>query len=227
MIYLFEDRLERMQQYYKSKNPPEGIQHATMEYDEGSGETLESYLDRECGEFGKFKDAEGALFHKSHTKVLEGSTLGKIKDYFVSKGKIFVLFSGGIDSPNYIGKSASVNSRVFYQNLNEFSKSKDVRVLCFGVRFELCENLNFRRAIRMAVSNITIADDALKDVQAINKMLAILRTYEGKGGEVAKVAKDFVTFIEGRRDSKKPIPLAILKNQVDKAILTRLATGGV
>ncbi len=233
MIYLFEDRLNRMGQYYGSEVPPEGIVLAKMEYDEGSGESLESYLGRE------FADAEGALFHKSYSGDSEGILPGKIKDYFVSQGKIFVFFSGGIESVNYTGNTASVNSRVFYRNLKAFAESepKEVRVLCFGSKFELCENLNFRRAIYMAVSNIETVDDGLIDKKTIKEVMGVLRIYGDKNGKIADVAGKLMAWIESRYDLEKPvldstgktgIGFSVLKGQIDKAILSlAAATGGI
>jgi hypothetical protein len=209
MIYLFEDRQERMKQYYGSDKLPYGIIRAVLDYDRDSELDLTTYLAQ------SFPDAEGALFHKSYRGNESELFLSQVQDYFINQGLFFVFFSGGIESANYIPVNgtwqASVNSRTFYDNLSDFAVAKDVRILCFGENFKFNEYLNCIRDIQVELSKLTANASPFIDVVV---MLNVLARYKGSFPELNEVIEKLMNWLA---DSKAPIAVEVFANQIHKA----------
>ncbi len=159
MIYLFEDRPTRINQYLGRDTLPDGVTLAKFEFN-GSSNEVATYISN------NFSDIEVILFHKSYsfddnTELAKNENntryLDAISDYCSLTKIPFVIFSGGIETINYYIKNGtlfgSVNSQILYQNLDAFLLKKDIRVLCLGRNFAKNEFMNFLRELHINFSS--------------------------------------------------------------------------
>ena len=148
MIYLFEDRKDRMTDYLGQELNNENIIESTFIVP--ADLTIEEYIVKE------FSDAKAIIFHKSYRFPDSKVTITGVIDAFNKKLKDcqFVLFSGSIETGNYYLASNSqyflnVNSAIMYSNLNFFIISIistgiiDVRTLLFADKVQKNELLTF------------------------------------------------------------------------------------
>lgn len=210
MIYLFEDRPERKKQYFGDRVLPSGICEAKFTYQPSDG-SVADYLDR------LFTDAEGAIVHKSYSG-LESGQFSEIRDYFKRKGKLFVVFSGGIPSANCIPVNNTwqvyINSRVLYTNLEEFARLKNVQVLCFGQKWKIAECLNCLRDLKTAFSFAEVKEKVDVNIprRILNNLINILTQYKGRFEELDSVIDKLVAWLENSSD----LTPAIVKDQMNK-----------
>lgn len=147
MIYLFEDRKGRMDQYLEIELDFTHIQIALIDCDKKG---LNEYLD------DHFSDSKVVLFHSSYLFNDTTITNGDIKKYFKDKKVPFVYFSGGLSNSLIIENgiiNANVNSGEMYRNLNHFiieynsTKKVNIPLLVYGQKYLLNSLLELQTVI--------------------------------------------------------------------------------
>jgi|GEM_PF-1604685 len=95
-----------------------------------------------------------------HRSALSTEERNKLIEYCKAKGKSLVFFSGGISSAllRKLNNSnlLTINSKDFYsENLFEFLKqgNEDLRLLAFGVKWELCLLIKLKDKLAIYVNN--------------------------------------------------------------------------
>lgn len=189
MIYLFEDRPDRIRQYLGRDTLPDGVNLAKFEFAGPSNEVL-TYI----GE--NFRNAEVILFHKSYVFLGDENNtkyLDAINDYCSSTKTPLVIFSGGIETVNYYTKNntlfGSMNSKILYQNLDRFMAKKDIRVLCLGVNFAKNEFMNYLRELYVNFSSLD--DDFLLLESDKFFIIELSEKYKSSSDELDKVFSEF------------------------------------
>jgi hypothetical protein len=115
MIYLFEDRKDRMNLYLKENlEAYEGILNTHKIIDVKLND-IELYIN-------KLEHLEVLILHKSYSFIDQSITPQNIKDIVRSLGKKFVLFSGGLKTAVVDDNEITINSGDFYNNLPKFLK---------------------------------------------------------------------------------------------------------
>lgn len=149
MIYLFEDRRGRMEQYIEQQLNTEVVKIALIEC---ARIDLDSYLDQQ------FSDAEVVLFHSSYLFIDQSITNEDVKRHFKNKKIPFVYFSGGLKNNITIENNvtnADSNSGDMYNNLNNFiaeyvSKRKiNIPLLVYGEKYLLNSLLELQTVISL------------------------------------------------------------------------------
>lgn len=114
MIYLFEDRKDRMKSYLKDKLDSDIIQQVIIDCQKSN---LEEYLS------AKFSDADAVIFHLSYSFVDNKITHEDVKNFFLEKTIPFVYFSGGLNNSLFIENdiiNGNINSGDMYKNIFNF-----------------------------------------------------------------------------------------------------------
>lgn len=116
MIYLFEDRKGRMEQYLNHNLDSTIINVALLDCKK---EKLVEYLS------DNFSDAKAIIFHSSYSFNDMSISNEDVKKYFIEKKVPFVYFSGGLNN-NLVNENGitngNVNSGDMYKNLPYFLK---------------------------------------------------------------------------------------------------------
>lgn len=177
MIYLFEDRINRMNQYLVNKEVKHAIDEGEyiklVNFSAEEKEDLNSYIQRE------FQDANVVLFHGTYIFPNAKFTVSDVRFAFAKNQVDFISFSGGSNTGNYflIGNhyEGSINSAVMYENLirllrnYETTGHPDVRLLFFGEEYLKNELLIFEKLINQYLANYEestpIAPEDLKFIQ--------------------------------------------------------------
>lgn len=146
MIYLFEDRKDRMHQYLKevvaSVNLKEALFDCPLTMD------IEEYV------VTAFGDAKAILFHSSYKLASKSLTKEDVKASFLKKSIPFVFFSGGLENNfNEINgvPQAWVNHGDMYKNLSKFVEKFDntgeviIPILLYGSDYLLNDMLRFQK----------------------------------------------------------------------------------
>ena len=137
MIYLFEDRRGRMEQYQKGFLDIEVLEIGIIDCRK---DVLIQHLDNH------FANAKGVIFHSSYSFNDKNITNEEVKNYFCDKGVSFVYFSGGSNNNLVIERSitnGTVNSGDMYNNLLYFLKiykeygKINVPLLVYGEKYLL------------------------------------------------------------------------------------------
>lgn len=114
MIYLFEDRKDRMESYLKDKLDSDIIQQVIIDCQKSD---LEEYLT------AKFSNADAVIFHLSYSFVDNKITHEDVKNFFLEKTIPFVYFSGGLNNSLFIENdiiNGNINSGDMYKNIFNF-----------------------------------------------------------------------------------------------------------
>jgi hypothetical protein len=156
MIYLFEDRRDRMLDYLGQELNNENINEA--KFIVPIGQSIDEYI------VNVFKDARTIIFHKSYRFPDSSITIEQVVDSFKKNIKTcqFVLFSGSIETGNYYLESnnqyfLNINSAIMYSNLEyfihdyTFTGNVDVRKLLFAENVEKNEILSFFNIAMMVI----------------------------------------------------------------------------
>lgn len=114
MIYLFEDRKGRMENYLKDNLDPNLIKQVIIDCQKSE---LVEYLS------SNFSDASAIIFHLSYSFIDDSITYEDVKGHFMKKKIPFVYFSGGLDNNLVIENgiiNGNVNSGDMYKNIMTF-----------------------------------------------------------------------------------------------------------
>ena len=114
MIYLFEDRKDRMASYLKVKLDPDFIKQATIDCKKID---LKEFLS------SHFSDARAVIFHLSYNFGDDKITHEDVKKYFIDQKIPFIYFSGGLNNSLVVEKNVingNVNSGDMYKNISNF-----------------------------------------------------------------------------------------------------------
>lgn len=115
MIYLFEDRKDRMNLYFKDNiEAYKDVINSSHTIDVKLGE-LENY-------FKNLDQLEVLILHKSYVFIDQSITPQNVKEIIRKLGKKFVLFSGGLNTTIVDNDEVVMNSGDFYNNLPKFLK---------------------------------------------------------------------------------------------------------
>lgn len=153
MIYLFEDRIGRMNQYLKENINSNDFKIALVDCEK---KDLFNYLNT------NFYDANAILFHSSYTFKDDNITNEDVKKYFSDKKIPFIYFSGGLNNNIFIENgivNGNVNSGDMYNNLlifiEEFkTKSKiNVPLLVHGEKYLLNSLLELQSIVSLYLFN--------------------------------------------------------------------------
>ena len=113
MIYLFEDRKDRMHHLLHDKIENYLDVLSIDKIIDISKEDLVSF-------FSSFKELDVVIFHKSYVFLNKNITIDDVKEVISQLGKKFVLFSGGLDNAIISDDEVVINSGTLYKNLNNF-----------------------------------------------------------------------------------------------------------
>lgn len=113
MIYLFEDRIDRMRDLLNVD-----INEFKDALD--SSKTINTHKDDLPRFFSSLSDLEVVMLHKSYSFADNTITPDSIKEITKKLGKKFVLFSGGLDNAIIDDIEITINSETLYKNLQFF-----------------------------------------------------------------------------------------------------------
>lgn len=151
MIYLFEDRKGRMEQYLKAHLDSDVIKVALIDC---AKDNLSDYLT------DNFSDSKAIIFHSSYSFNDKNITNEDVKKYFIEKKIPFVYFSGGLNNNLVIENGATngnVNSGDMYNNLEYFLKvyneygQINVPLLVYGEKYLLNSLLELQAVISLSL----------------------------------------------------------------------------
>jgi hypothetical protein len=137
MIYLFEDRKGRMDQYLHNDLDSKDIEIALLDCQK---ENLVEYLS------DNFSNSKAIIFHSSYSFNDKNITNEDVKKYFSEKKIPFVYFSGGLNNNLVIENgitNGNVNSEDMYKNLIHFLKNYNLQqkinvpLLVYGQKYLL------------------------------------------------------------------------------------------
>mgnify|MGYP001340853998 CR=1 FL=1 len=154
MIYLFEDRKDRMHQYLSKAVTSDNLKEVIFDcpYDMDVNEYINN----------TFGDARVILFHSSYK--LANSSISKeiVKEAFIKRKVPFIFFSGGLEN-NYfeVGgvTQAYVNSGDMYKNMDKFIEKVDetgevaIPILLYGLNYLINDILKSQKLIARYFSN--------------------------------------------------------------------------
>lgn len=214
MIYLFEDRKGRMQQYLKQSIENEYLKESIFE---STSENIVDYVNE------NYSDAKCILFHKSYQFPQNNITIDLVKNTFISKGISFVIFSGGNNNNIHIEKNVytgTVNSGDMYNHLNTFlnyyrDKSIiNIPLLLFGEKFLLNSLLALQNKI-----NLYLFAKKSTDIIESDDLDSILDDIKNRIKE-SELSEDKVKLCNWLESSKNDssITVQLLKNQIQKLI---------
>lgn len=135
MIYIFEDRKGRMNQYYNSKFDTEILKEGIFDCFK---DEMNLYINN------NFQHADAVLFHKSYTFSNTGISSDDVKNLFFEKKIPFVYFSGGLKNSIILLdgiNNGNVNSGDMYNNLSQFlddykqTGNVNIPLLIFGNKY--------------------------------------------------------------------------------------------
>jgi len=214
MVYLFEDRKGRMQQYLHKELDPNYIKESIFDC---SQDSIDSYIST------NYSDAKCILFHKSYTFPQDGITVDFIKQKFLNKYVPFVLFSGGLQNnlldENNI-KTGTVDSGDMYNNLhlfiNEYRSKQliNIPLLVFGRNYLLNSLLDLQNKINMMlfsykhedVLNENILDEIHDEVDSrINEV------------EFRDDKSKFLSWLDDNMNTSS-ITVKLIKSQIQKLV---------
>ena len=148
MIYLFEDRKDRMHQYLSKAIISNNLKEAV--FDCPNNMDVNDYI------YNTFGDAKAILFHSSYKLANSRITKELVKEAFIKRRVPFVFFSGGLEN-NYfeVGgvTQANVNSGDMYKNLGKFIEKLDesgevvIQILLYGSKYLVNEILKAQKLI--------------------------------------------------------------------------------
>lgn len=209
MIYLFEDRKGRKEQFLKQDIVSEKLKEAIFDYPEGM--SISDYLSQ------TYSDAKAILFHKSYKIPSNNITIENIKAEFIRLKVPVVLFSGGLGN-NYFESggiiSANINSGTMYGNLpefvNEFEKSGQINIplLIYGSKYALNEILYLQHLATALFSGKPESSILTKnEIDTINNFIQLAIRDESLSDGKNKLIKWL---------NSSDIKVAILKEQLNK-----------
>ena len=149
MIYLFEDRIGRMQQYLKNNLDSEVAKIALLDCQK---DNLTNYL------INEFSDSKAIIFHSSYSFNDKSITNEDVKSFFCDNKVPFIYFSGGLNNNLVIDNgitNGNVNSEDMYKNLTHFLedykvfKKVNVSLLIYGEKYLLNSLLELQAIISL------------------------------------------------------------------------------
>ncbi|KAA6340521.1 hypothetical protein EZS27_011617 [termite gut metagenome] len=149
MIYLFEDRKGRMNQFYNKSIDSNNLKEAIFDC---TKDELERYVSE------NFPDAKAILFHRSYTFPKHNITNEDVKSFFVEKKIPFVFFSGGLSNNLYEENGivlGDVNSGDMYKNLDLFldelklKRRINIPLLVYGKEYLINSLLAFQHRVML------------------------------------------------------------------------------
>lgn len=204
MIYLFEDREDRKQQFLGDNiNHPLICQNS---FDCSNVDEIANYIKN------NYHDAKVVLLHKSYDLGKKEFTIENIKNGFKTVlGIPVVLFSGGSNS-SIIKEgdivTAEINSGVMYQNLNFFAEiyQKDgvicIPILVYGKYYRINQLLEIQAKMNDFLFDRHVNDTIQQsDIRKLNKILndiaessisegiGILKSWIEKNRETLKIER--------------------------------------
>lgn len=214
MIYLFEDRKGRMEQYKKGEIDCSILKEAIFDC---TNENIEAYIEN------NFKNADCILFHRSYNFPDRKITSDLVKHIFINKQIPFVYFSGGLynnvllENHTYIG---NVDSGDMYNNLELFLtnyselNSPNIPLLVYGQGYLLNSLLELQNKICKKL--FMYKDEQILNSDDLEEILDIIspRIIEP---ELKKDKQKFEDWIENNIDENK-ITTRIIKSQLEKLI---------
>ena len=214
MIYLFEDRKGRMQQYLKEELNSNIIKESIFDCDVND---IDSYIETQ------YNDAKCILFHKSYSFPQSGITADLVKQKFLSKKIPFVFFSGGVQNNFFKEKdtiTGTADSGDMYNNLlcfiNEYKLNSRINIplLLFGKDYLLNSLLDLQNVINKSLFKFNyeyyLNEDELDEIKdAIDSRI--------NEEEFSNDKLKLIAWIDNRLTNPK-ITVGILKSQIQKLI---------
>ncbi|KQT23749.1 hypothetical protein ASG22_06840 [Chryseobacterium sp. Leaf405] len=149
MIYLFEDRKDRMESYLKGNLDSDFVKQVIIDCRKSE---LEEYLS------SNFSDASAIIFHQSYSFIDIDITHEDVKNYFIEKKIPFIYFSGGLNNSLVIENAivnGNINSGDMYKNIYTFleyykeNKEVNVPLLVNGTAYLLNSLLELQNIITL------------------------------------------------------------------------------
>jgi hypothetical protein len=172
MIYLFEDRKGRMEQYQKEHLDSGVIKIALIDCQKND---LTNYL------IDNFSDSSAIIFHSSYSFNDKNITNEDVKKYFRDKKIPFIYFSGGLNNNLVIENgitNGNVNSGDMYKNLMNFLevyKSQqriNVALLVYGEKYLLNSLLELQTIISLSLFDK--ANNLLLSIADFNEIIDLV-----------------------------------------------------
>lgn len=215
MIYLFEDRQDRMAQYLKTKLDATYIKQALIDC---SKENLLDYLKE------NYSDAITIIFHSSYIFSSKDITVQDIKGYFLKKKVPFIYFSGGLGNNLVLENgfiNGNVNSGDMYKNLDYFIKhfsenqSVNIPILIYGKKYLLNSLLEFQYLINNYL--FEKSNDYILSKIDFEKIIDFLDV-RLKEKEFQKDKFMLIEWLKNQNVSSKYLTKDVLLNQIQKMI---------
>jgi hypothetical protein len=172
MIYLFEDRKGRMEQYQKEHLDSGVIKIALIDCQKND---LTNYV------IDNFSDSSAIIFHSSYSFNDKNITNEDVKKYFRDKKIPFIYFSGGLNNNLVIENgitNGNVNSGDMYKNLMNFLevyKSQqriNVALLVYGEKYLLNSLLELQTIISLSLFDK--ANNLLLSIADFNEIIDLV-----------------------------------------------------
>lgn len=214
MIYLFEDRKGRMEQFIKGGIDQRFLKEVVFDC---TDENIDAFIEI------NFKDAVCILFHKSYNFPNRKITSDLVKQIFINKQIPFVYFSGGLNNNVLLDNNiytGNVDSGDMYNNLDEFltnykgQKTPNIPLLVYGKGYLLNSLLELQYKITKKL--FTYKDDYILNSDDLDEILDIIspRIMEP---ELKQDKQKFEDWIENNMYKNK-ISTIIIKSQLEKLI---------
>lgn len=209
MIYLFEDRKERMNQCFKGKMDDTIIKVSVFDCEKDG---INLYIK------DNYSDAKAILFHSSYTFPKNGYTIENVKAAFIEQKIPFIYFSGGLRNNIINETTANVNSGDMYNNLPEFldcyknEKKIVIPLLVYGKRFLINSLLEMQNLITNYFFNKKYNDPIGK-----NDIDYIVDNIIDISLNLPKLKEDKDDLINWLKSSKNP-QISLILSQIQKLI---------
>jgi hypothetical protein len=214
MIYLFEDRKGRMEQFIKGGIDQRFLKEVVFDC---TDENIDAFIEI------NFKDAVCILFHKSYNFPNRKITSDLVKQIFINKQIPFVYFSGGLNNNVLLDNNiytGNVDSGDMYNNLDEFltnykgQKTPNIPLLVYGKGYLLNSLLELQYKITKKL--FTYKDDYILNSDDLDEILDLIspRIMEP---ELKQDKQKFEDWIENNMYKNK-ISTIIIKSQLEKLI---------
>ena len=214
MIYLFEDRKGRMEQFIKGGIDQRFLKEVVFDC---TDENIDAFIEI------NFKDAVCILFHKSYNFPNRKITSDLVKQIFINKQIPFVYFSGGLNNNVLLDNNiytGNVDSGDMYNNLDEFltnykgQKTPNIPLLVYGKGYLLNSLLELQNKITKKL--FTYKDDYILNSDDLDEILDLIspRIMEP---ELKQDKQKFEDWIENNMYKNK-ISTIIIKSQLEKLI---------
>ncbi len=213
MIYLFEDRKDRMFSFFQGD---------LNKYPINLSQVIDSNEKDLPDFFSKLKPFDAVFIHKSYIFSNKGTTIEHLRSIVKNDlDKYFVLFSGGTDNAIVDNKEAIMNSGTFYNNLilflDNYKEENKIKLplLVYGPNKYIKNQL--RQFQNSVFTKLFLMDERSSYEKILKKVLNDLETIL-VAEEVTKEKEKLGRWIIDKVKTKKYPSRELLHNQILKLV---------